>query len=476
MPTGPPSAGRSRAAAAAAAANAVSLPLAGGGSSARASVDRLTASHDALAGPPRAPSTMSGLADSEPARGASADGDALCGAPASAASSRRPPSPHTPSPRTAAPIAAALLAGGADFFAAFAAASDERQRCLEREWTAAVTLQAAARGFILRRALKRLHWLAFRIQRLWRSHAARIRTAVQATQCAQHREFMRRTRAAVKIQAAWRGYATRQLRGHSMATRRRTRLFLQQQNERMLAQLDQIAGAEQQERAAMVVQKQAYLLQLAAVQNHHLVSTVHIPGVFAEVLEPAIRPEGAALPTAASTCSIDISEAHVLTGEKPSLSRPTTPTRLLNGYHVRLTDAQLWNTAELRAYVTASMARTRAAASALAPPRSSTPTATTFLASPPAPAPPAAPAGSPRRRAAPLATATSSFKATPRRSHAFFPDTPPSVLHTPARHASAGRPLSRYAASALASAGVKAKRGMVAALPLRPPLPRPQGA
>jgi len=155
----------------------------------------------------------------------------------------------------------------------------------EKEFRAALRVQAWWRGARLRQYMKYLHQSSTVIQAAYRGHLARRRFArivSEQVNCMKQRHY---DVMATKIQTRWRGYYTRKYK-HDYYARKAYLRAVQQRNYDVRHALDQYAES-QRDQAEMAARKQLEEEKmLQARRFHYLRSTYQINGVFASPWQP----------------------------------------------------------------------------------------------------------------------------------------------------------------------------------------------
>ncbi|PNH07657.1 Spermatogenesis-associated protein 17 [Tetrabaena socialis] len=153
----------------------------------------------------------------------------------------------------------------------------EERRALESR--AVVTIQAYARGFIVRRRLQRLTRTVTTIQRHWRGYLGRLRgrLALAAYNRALRRAYF--DAMATVVQRWWRGFYSRKYI-HDYYARKRYLQAVRERNNQARAELNLEA-----ERAIIMQRQEAEerarrLFADKVAKLHHLVSTATQPGIF----------------------------------------------------------------------------------------------------------------------------------------------------------------------------------------------------
>lgn len=147
------------------------------------------------------------------------------------------------------------------------------------ELTAVVKIQAAARGFLVRRRLKNLTSTAVTVQKWWRGYLGRLRGRLAK----EHRDRNERkayfNQAATTIQRHWRGFWSRKHLHNYYARRQYLEAITAKNNEirQHLADEEQRTVALQS-RLAEDEAKIAFETKISRL--HHLVSTTVQPGIF----------------------------------------------------------------------------------------------------------------------------------------------------------------------------------------------------
>ncbi|GLC33151.1 Spermatoproteinsis-associated protein 17 [Pleodorina starrii] len=153
----------------------------------------------------------------------------------------------------------------------------EERRAVESK--AVITIQAFARGFIIRRRLLRLTQTALTIQRYWRGYLGRLRgrLALEVHNRALRKAYFNAM--ATIIQRWWRGFYSRK-HIHDYYARKRYLQQVKERNQHIRAELNLEA-----ERAIIMQRQEAEerarkLFQDKLSKLHHLVSTTVQPGIF----------------------------------------------------------------------------------------------------------------------------------------------------------------------------------------------------
>ncbi|KAG1670166.1 hypothetical protein FOA52_000878 [Chlamydomonas sp. UWO 241] len=159
----------------------------------------------------------------------------------------------------------------------------EKSRAAEagraREGAAALKIQSAARGFLVRHRIRRLAAVAVTVQRCWRGYLGRLRAAVARDEADRALRKAYFDAAATTVQSHWRGYHSRKTK-FDFAARRSYLVDMARVNQdtrAMLAEEEARASSAQRESARAHGQE---LFSERVGSLHHLLSTSNQPGIF----------------------------------------------------------------------------------------------------------------------------------------------------------------------------------------------------
>ena len=171
-------------------------------------------------------------------------------------------------------------------FKAAQAAEENRQK----EYDAAVTIQAVIRGVKLRAYIKYLHLCATRIQMAWRGYLGRIDYHQKLALKVQERQLAYYNTMATKIKAAWRGYYVRKYVHDYYALKAYLNaLMIKNQNVR-----NKLAEYEKELKESEMIEDELQALEKYKQEArgcHYMISTEHQQSVFNSSFEGALFEE-----------------------------------------------------------------------------------------------------------------------------------------------------------------------------------------
>lgn len=168
---------------------------------------------------------------------------------------------------------------GPDVVGEYFKKTSEAEQKRARELAAVVKMQAAARGFLMRRRIANLSKTATTIQKWWRGYLGRLRGRLARENRDRKERKAYFDQAATIIQRHWRGFFSRKYL-HNFYARRQ---YLEAINAKNQETRQQLADEEQttvnlQRKLAEEEAKLAFERKISRL--HHLVSTTAQPGIF----------------------------------------------------------------------------------------------------------------------------------------------------------------------------------------------------